>query len=80
MAEDTTNRASKSPSLPDSHAPQPVQTSGESDNESQYGGGRHVGMPREQNRDTANPPKANDQQAPADNGRAPNSSGPNVVS
>ena len=80
MAEETTNRASDRPSSPTPHATQPVQSSGEPDNESQYGGGRLVGMPREQNRDTANPPKASEEEAPANSGRAHNSSGPSVAS
>jgi len=74
--EQDTKRASKTPSSADSRSTQPPQNSGEPDNESQYGGGRQVDMPRQQNRDTANPPKASRQKAPADNGRVPNSSGP----
>ncbi len=76
MADQDTKRASKTPSSAGAHTTQPVQSSGEPDNESQYGGGRQVDMPREQNRDTANPPKASQQKAPTDNGRIPNSNGP----
>jgi len=76
MAEQDTKRASKTPSSADSRSTQPPQNTGEPDNESQYGGGRQVDMPRQQNRDTANPPKASRQKAPADDGRVPNSSGP----
>jgi hypothetical protein len=80
MADQNTNRASTTPSSADSHTTQPVQSNGEPDNESQYGGGRQVDMPREQNRDTADPPKASRQKEPANNGRVRNSSGPSEAS
>lgn len=76
MAAHDTKRVSTTPASADAHPRQPAQNAGEPDNESQYGGGRQVDMPREQNRETANPPKASRQKAPADNGRLPNSSGP----
>lgn len=76
MAIRDTKRAPRSTTLADAPPTQPAQTTGEPDNETQYGGGRQVAMPREQNREKVNPPKANRQKAPADNGRLPNSSGP----
>lgn len=76
MAAHDTKRVARTTASADAHPSQPAQNTGEPDNESQYGGGRQVDMPREQNREKANPPKASRQQAPADNGRLPNSSGP----
>ena len=76
MAGRDTKRASKTPSPAEAHTTQASQRSGEPDNESQYGGGRQVDMPREQNRDAVDPPKASQQQEPADNGRIHNSNGP----
>jgi len=76
MADQHRKRVSDTPSSADAHSPQPPQRSGQPDNESQYGGGRQVGMPREQNRDLSNPPKANRDLGPDDNGRVANSSGP----
>jgi hypothetical protein len=76
MAADDTKRVSSTTASADAPPTAPAQSKGEPDNESQYGGGRQVAMPREQNRETINPPKANRQKAPADNGRLPNSHGP----
>ena len=75
MADQHRKRVSDTPSSADAHSPQPPQRSGQPDNESQYGGGRQVGMPREQNRDS-DPPKASRDLGPDDNGRVANSSGP----
>ncbi len=75
MATHDTKRAKSTTASADAPPTAGAQTTGEPDNESQYGGGRQVAMPREQNREAANPPKANRQQAPADNGRLPNSNG-----
>ena len=66
MADQNTNRAAQTPSSAGSPAPRPAQASGEPDNESQYGGGRQVDMPREQNRDAGNPPKPSTQKEPVD--------------
>lgn len=80
MADQNTNRASQTPSSAASSTSQPAQASGEPDNESQYGGGRQVDMPREQNREAGNPPKPNKQKEPVDNDRVRNGSGPSEAS
>lgn len=76
MTDQHRKRASDTPSSADTPSPQPPARSGQPDNENQYGGGRQVGMPREQNRDLSNPPKASRDPGPDDDGRVANSSGP----